>query len=87
MNMMRPQIFQIPVYRIMLWESLTFVIFLIHACAAKWNKLSPEVFDILQKSNCISDYLVPYYDVLHTQGEKYLVDDIESYLMRRGMQV
>ena len=47
-------------------ESLTFVIFLIHACAAKWNKLSPEVFDILQKSNCISDYLVPYYDVLHT---------------------
>ena len=68
-------------------ESLTFVIFLIHACAAKWNKLSPEVFDILQKSNCISDYLVPYYDVLHTQGEKYLVDDIESYLMKRGMQV
>ena len=60
---------------------------MIHACAAKWNKLSPEVFDILQKSNCISDYLVPYYDVLHTQGEKYLVDDIESYLMKRGMQV
>ncbi len=68
-------------------ESLSFVVFLIHACAAKWNKLSREVCDIFQRSSCIIDYLVPYYDVLHTQGEKYLVDDIESYLLKRGIQV
>ncbi len=68
-------------------ESLSFVIFIIHACATKWHKLSPEVFDLLEQANCIDDYLVPYYDVLHTQGEKYLVNDVENYLTARGVVI
>jgi hypothetical protein len=68
-------------------DSFSFVIFIIHACAERWKKLSPEVYALLQQADCINDYLVPYYDVLHTQGEKYLVDDVEGYLTKRGVKI
>ncbi len=68
-------------------ESMSFVIFIIHACAEKWHKFAPEVYTLLQRANCINDYLVPYYDVLHTQGEKYLVNDVEGYLTKRGIAI
>ncbi len=68
-------------------ESFSFVIFMIHACAERWKKLSPEVYKLFQKANCIDEYLIPFYDVLHTQGEKYLVDDMEGYLAKRGIQI
>jgi hypothetical protein len=42
---------------------------------------------MLQKTGCIDNYLVPHYDILHTQGTDYIVDDIEEYLGIRGVKV
>ncbi|MEE3489140.1 MAG: DUF3791 domain-containing protein [Bulleidia sp.] len=68
-------------------DSMSFVVYLIHACSAKWNNSPEEVYKLLKDANCINDYLVPHYDVLHTQGTSYLVSDIEGYLKLRGITV
>ena len=56
-------------------------------CANKWLKMPSEVYALLQKTGCIDHYLVPYYDVLHTLGTDYLVEDIKEYLGVRGVIV
>ena len=68
-------------------ESFSFVIYMIHACANRWRKVPSDVYKMLQKTGCINNYLVPHYDILHTQGTDYIVDDIEEYLGIRGVKV
>ena len=61
--------------------------FMIHRCAERWEKISSEAYHILKKSGCIDKCLISHYDILHTQGEKYLVDDVERYLHERGIDI
>ena len=68
-------------------ESFSFVVYMIHACANKWGMLPSKVYQILQSAECIDRYLVPYYDILHTQGMDYIVNDIEEYLEVRGIAI
>jgi len=68
-------------------DSMEFVVYLIHACANKWKRSPKQVYRKLKEADCINNYLVPNYDVLHTQGSKYLVDDIEKYLEIRGVTI
>ena len=68
-------------------ESFSFVIYMIHACANKWQKFPAEVYHLLQNSGCIDRYLVPHYDVLHTQSTDYVVEDIKEYLEIRGVNI
>ena len=68
-------------------ESFSFVVYMIHACAGKWNMKPSEVYRKMQSVGCIDNYLVPHYDILHTQGTGYLVNDIEEYLAVRGITV
>ena len=68
-------------------DSFAFVVYLIHACANSWHKNPSDVYKLLQKSGCIDNYLVPHYDILHTQGTEYLVDDIKEYLGIRRLTV
>lgn len=66
-------------------KELTFTIFLIHQLAEAWNKTPSEVYAILKSGNVIDDYIVPCYDVLHTLGGKYLIEDITSLVIEKGM--
>ena len=68
-------------------ESFSFVIYMIHACANRWSKFPSDVYKLLQKTGCIDNYLVPHYDILHTQGTDYIVDDIKEYLGIRGVSI
>ena len=68
-------------------DCFEFVVYLIHACAKKWHKSPMAVYQIIESKGCVSKYLVPFYDVLHTQGTNYLVDDIEGYMANRGVAV
>ena len=68
-------------------EAMEFVVYLIHACANKWNKSPKQVYRIMKEAGCIDKYLVPNYDILHTQGSNYLVDDIKKYLAIRGVMI
>ena len=68
-------------------NTFSFVIYLIHACADKWNLTPAQVYQKLQRTDCISGYLVPHYEILHTQGSGYLVQDVQQYLEARGESV
>ena len=68
-------------------EIFSFVIYMIHACANRWEKLPSEVYAVLKKSDCINSFIVAHFDVLHTQSTSYVVDDIKEYLSVRGIKV
>ncbi len=68
-------------------KTLEFAVFLIHALADDWGKPYGYVYQVLDKSGILDDYIVPFYDVLHTQGKQYLVEDITDFVKEKGVQV
>ena len=67
-------------------DTALFLVYIIHACANCWQDTPSNVFHLLRQSGCIENYLVPHYEVLHTQGTGYIVDDISEYLKIRDFQ-
>ena len=39
------------------------------------------------QSDILNNYIVANYDVLHTQGKQYIVDDIIATIRERGIDV
>lgn len=68
-------------------KTMEFVVYMIHACANAWQMTPRQVYQKLQVTGCISEYIVPNYEILHTQGSRYLVDDVKDYLRIRGVIV
>ena len=68
-------------------KELVFSVFLIHALVDAWNKPCWQVYQILNDSGILDDYIISFYDVLHTQGKQYLVGDITDYVREKGVQV
>ena len=65
-------------------DELLFAIFCIECLADKEKKSGQEVYNELKSGEDILDnYIIKNYDVLHTQGEEYLVSDIQERLNRR----
>lgn len=66
-------------------ETLEFVTWLISKLA-DWLKLSQsDVYHRLKSSGILYGYIVPSYDVLHTFGSRYLMDDITDYMRKKGV--
>ena len=68
-------------------ESLSFVVYMIHRCANQWKMSPSKVYQLLETTGCIQTYLVPHYDVLHTQSSGYVLEDIQQFLQKRGVAV
>ena len=68
-------------------KSLESTIFMIHALADSWGKSYRQVYQILNDTGILDSYILPYYDVLHTQGEQYLVDDITGFVKDKGVKI
>lgn len=66
-------------------KEMSFTVFLIHQLAESWNKTPAEVFAILDETGILEDYIVPCYDTLHTMGSQYLVNDITTFAVERGV--
>lgn len=62
-------------------ESFSFIVYMIHACANKWNMMPSEVYRKLQSEGCIDGYLVPHFDILHTQGTRYFIREGNGHLL------
>ena len=65
-------------------SSLAFTVYMIHELANARNLSPGEVYRALKDSGCIDQYLVPHYEVLHTMGTQYLMNDITQYVSSRG---
>ena len=75
------------VYLMLGKKELTFVVFILHALGQHWNMTTPEVYDILNSTGILDDYIIKCYDVLHTLGKEYLVEDITEFVREKGIDV
>ena len=69
-------------------RELEFVVFCVENVAAALGKSSCDVYRVLSGENGIlHQYIIPSYDVLHTQGKDYIVNDICEVMAERGVMV
>ena len=69
-------------------NELEFVIFCIENIALKLKVNAEDVYIALaEKSSILNDYIIPEYEILHTQGKEYIVDDIIELMKERGVAV
>lgn len=68
-------------------KELTFVVFILHALGQHWNMTTPEVYEILNTTGILDDYIIKCYDVLHKLGKEYLVEDITEFVREKGIDV
>ena len=67
---------------------LEYVLFCIEGVAKRLGKDGREVYQILtEDSEILNSYIVPSYDVLHTQGKDYIIEDILDVMKKRGLPV
>ncbi len=66
-------------------KELEFTIFIIHSLAESWETSPAEVYKILNSTGILDKYIIACYDVLHTLGKEYLVEDITEYVKEKGV--
>jgi len=67
-------------------KELEFAVFCVENVAEKLGMPGNEVYNMLtEKSDILNDYIIPCYDVLHTQGKSYIVNDILDYMKEKGL--
>lgn len=67
---------------------LEFAIFCIEQVAAFLGVDAERVFDAMtKKSDVLYQYIVPEYEVLHTQSKEYIVNEILDVMRERGVEV
>lgn len=66
-------------------DVLEFLTFCVGAVALHLNLSRQNVYKRLKLSGIIDNYIVPGYDVLHTYGRSYIVDDITDLMKRKGI--
>ncbi|MCM1518022.1 MAG: DUF3791 domain-containing protein [Pseudoflavonifractor sp.] len=65
--------------------TLEFVTWLISKLASWLNLPQSDVYRRLMKSGILYGYIVPSYDVLHTFGARYLLEDIIDFMREKGV--
>lgn len=69
-------------------NELEFAIFCIENLAVKLQKTPEKLFRILtEDTDILYGYIVPSYDVLHTQGKEYILEDIIDLMKKKGVAV
>ena len=69
-------------------NELEFAVFCIENVAMKLGVDAERVYQALaEKSDILNGYIVPEYDVLHTQSREYIVDDIVEVMKERGVEI
>lgn len=69
-------------------RELEFAIFCIENIASRLHVDVQKVYVALSKqTNILNDYIIPEYEVLHTQSKDYIVDDIIDVMHERGVKL
>ncbi len=64
-------------------SEMEFAVFLIHQLSQSWNKMPYEVYNTLERTHILDDYILKHYDVLHTMGEQSLIEDITDFVKEK----
>lgn len=66
-------------------DEVEFSIFCVENVAAKLGMSGDKVYQLLTEGEDILDeYIIPNYEILHTQGKEYIVNDIIDYMKECG---
>ena len=69
-------------------SELEFAVFCIENVAAKLGVDAERVYHAFtEKSDILNGYIVPEYEVLHTQSRDYIVDDLVVVIKERGVEI
>ena len=63
---------------------LDFITYCVGNLSDRLNISASRVYKMLRSSGVLNDYIVPCYDVLHTFGKEYIMDDLITMLKKRG---
>ena len=67
-------------------QELEFAIFCIENVAVILQRDTQEVYKMLtQASDILGEYIIPEYEMLHTQSKEYIVNDIVELMRERGV--
>ncbi|MEG0671922.1 DUF3791 domain-containing protein [Clostridium sp.] len=66
-------------------KELEFTVFIINKLSDYLKKPVSEIYRILTEADLLDNYIIGCYDVLHTLGNEYLMEDITEVLKERGM--
>ncbi|WP_455505225.1 DUF3791 domain-containing protein [Clostridium sp.] len=68
-------------------KELEFSVFIINKLSDYLKKPVSDIYKILKESNILEDYIIECYDVLHTLGSEYLMEDITDVIRERGINL
>ncbi len=69
-------------------SELEFAVFCIENVAAKLGVNAERVYKAFTgDSNILHGYIVPEYEVLHTQSREYIVDDLLELMKEKGVKI
>ena len=67
-------------------KELEFAIFCIENVASFLGRDAREVYKLLtEESDILNSYIVPEYEMLHTQSKEYIVNDIVEFMKESGV--
>ena len=69
-------------------NELEFVVFCIENLAVALHTDAQSVYrSLTEKNDILKSYIVPEYEMLHTQSKEYIVNDILEVMKERGVKV
>lgn len=68
-------------------KELSFSIFILYSLAEKWKKTPSAVYKVLNSTGILDNYIIAGYDMLHTQGQECLVEDITEFVREKGIKI
>ncbi|MDD7762637.1 MAG: DUF3791 domain-containing protein [Selenomonas sp.] len=69
-------------------NELEFAIFCIENLAKRFHTDGKMMYNLLaEQSDILNDYIVPEYEVLHTQDKEYILDELAEIMAERGVKI
>lgn len=66
-------------------DIVDFITYCIGNLSRRLGMSQREIYQRLKTSGILMDYIVPSYDVLHTFGKEYLMEDLTDYMKEKGV--
>ena len=59
---------------------LAFAASCVEGLARRTGRPYTEVYERMSRTEAIAEYILPFYDTLHTESREYLLDDVTEYM-------
>ncbi len=70
------------------FKELEFAVFCIENVAKELTIDGTVAYDMLAiQTDILQNYIIPCYDVLHTQGKEYIVNDLIETMKAKGVDI